>query len=57
MPGDFDMQFPTGRPETMDGHVLIEGVGIQPDIVVPITLESALGEIDAVLQAAIEFLK
>ena len=57
MPGDFDMQFPTGRPETMDGQVLIEGVGIQPDIVVPVTYESALGQVDAVLQAAIDFLK
>jgi carboxyl-terminal processing protease len=57
MPGDFDMQFPTGRPETLDGDLLIEGVGILPDIVVPVTLESALGQIDAVLQAAIEYLK
>lgn len=56
MPGGYDMQFPTGRPETMDGQLYIEDVGVVPDIVVPITYESALGEVDAVLQAAIDLL-
>ncbi len=56
LPGDFDMQFPTGRSETLGGELLIEGTGVVPQIQVPVTLESALGEIDAVLQAAIEAL-
>ena len=56
MPGDFSMQFPTGRPETLDGELLIEGVGVLPDITVPITEESALGKEDAVLDAAVEAL-
>lgn len=56
MPGDYDMQFPTGRPETMDGQLYIENVGVVPDILVPITYESALGEVDAVLQTAIDVL-
>jgi C-terminal processing protease CtpA/Prc len=51
------MQFPTGRPETPDGELLIEGTGVVPDISVPVTEESALGEVDAVLEAAIEALK
>ena len=57
LPGEIDMQFPTGRPETSDGELLIEGTGIIPDIFVPITFESASGQIDTVLFAAIEFLQ
>lgn len=56
LPGGLALQFPTGRPETPDGKLLIEGVGIVPDIVVPVTEDSALGRIDAVLEAAIEAL-
>jgi C-terminal processing protease CtpA/Prc len=56
MPGDLSMQFPTGRPETLDGDLLIEGVGVVPDEIVPITLQSALGEVDAVLEAALAYL-
>ena len=55
MPDDIKMQFPTGRPESLeDGSVVIEGVGVLPDITVPITMESALGEVDALLDEAIE---
>jgi C-terminal processing protease CtpA/Prc len=57
MPDGYSMQFPTGRPETMDGDLYIEDVGVVPDIVVPVTEESALGQIDAVLQAAIDELR
>jgi C-terminal processing protease CtpA/Prc len=56
LPDDISLQFPTGRPETMDGDLLIEGVGIIPDILVPVTEASALGRSDAVLQAAINAL-
>jgi C-terminal processing protease CtpA/Prc len=56
LPGDISAQFPTGRPQTIDGNLLIEGSGVQPDIVVPVTYESALGLEDAVLQAAVDFL-
>jgi C-terminal processing protease CtpA/Prc len=56
MPGDYSMQFPTGRPETMDGSLLIEGMGIVPDITVPVTFESAMGQVDALLEAALKFL-
>lgn len=56
LPGDLKMQFPTGRPQAEDGQVIIEGQGVLPDIVVPVTEDSALGNIDAVLQAAIQAL-
>ncbi|HWQ84489.1 MAG TPA: S41 family peptidase, partial [Anaerolineales bacterium] len=54
LPGEISMQFPTGRPETMDGQLLIEGAGVQPDIVVPVTEASALEEVDAVLDTAVQ---
>lgn len=56
LPGDYSLQFPTGRPETMDNKLLIEGVGVVPDIIVPVTEDSALGKVDTVLFAAIEAL-
>jgi len=57
LPDDLKMQFPTGRPETQSGELLIEGSGIAPDILVPVTMESVLGNEDNVLQAAIDFLR
>lgn len=54
LPGEISLQFPTGRPETMDGKLLIEGSGVSPDILVPVTIESALGEVDSVLETAIQ---
>lgn len=57
LPDDLRLQFPTGRPETLNGKLLIEGVGVIPDIRVPVTAQSAMGQVDAVLQAAIEALQ
>ncbi|MBC8331918.1 MAG: peptidase S41 [Anaerolineae bacterium] len=56
LPAELSLQFPTGRSETPNGELLIEGVGVVPDILVPVTEESALGTVDAVLDAAIEAL-
>ena len=56
LPGDLSLQFPTGRPETPDGELMIEGIGVVPDILVPVTEESALGLSDTVLLAAIDAL-
>lgn len=56
LPAEISLQFPTGRPETLDGELLIEDVGIIPDILVPVTEESALGLADTVLEAAIDAL-
>jgi C-terminal processing protease CtpA/Prc len=57
MPGDIEMQFPTNRSETPDGDLLIEGVGIMPDDVVPLTYEDALGQADTLLEKAVEILQ
>jgi C-terminal processing protease CtpA/Prc len=54
LPAGISMQFPFGRPETPDGQLLIEGTGVIPDILVPVTIESVLSQEDTVLQAAIE---
>jgi len=56
LPGDWSMQFPTGRPIDANGNVVIEGIGVLPDIVVPKTLETVLGNADPVLDAAVQAL-
>lgn len=57
LPEELSLQFPTGRPETLDGQVLIEGQGVPLDISVPVTEASALGQADPVLEAAIQALR
>ena len=54
LPEEPDLQFPTGRPETLNGELLIEGRGVPLDITVPVTEQSALGSVDAVMNAAID---
>ncbi len=56
LPAKINMQFPTGRSETNDGKVVLEGVGVVPDITVPVTIESAMGTVDAVLESAVQAL-
>jgi carboxyl-terminal processing protease len=56
LPEDLSLQSPTGRPETPDGKLLIEGQGVPPDLTVPVTEESALGKVDALLDKAEEVL-
>ncbi len=56
LPGEYSIQFPTGRPQSSDGTIIIEGTGIIPDIQVPVTVESALGAADDVLKAAVDAL-
>jgi C-terminal processing protease CtpA/Prc len=56
LPGDQNFQIPTGRPETMDGKLVIEGTGVVPSIIVAVTESSALGKEDTVLEAAINAL-
>ncbi len=57
LPDDLTMQMPTGRPTLPDGSLVIEGVGVIPDILVPVTVDSALGTTDTLLQEAIAALK
>jgi C-terminal processing protease CtpA/Prc len=54
LPDEIKMQYPTGRPESPSGEVIIEGKGVIPDFIVPITEESAIGEEDSVLHRAIK---
>ena len=56
LPEEISIQFPTGRSETPDGKVVIEGAGVLPDITVPVTEDSALGLVDALLDAAVQAL-
>ena len=54
LPADISMQFPTGRSETLEGALVIEGVGVVPDILIPLTKDAALGFVDVILEAAID---
>jgi C-terminal processing protease CtpA/Prc len=56
LPEGLTMQFPTGRSETPNGELLIEGTGIIPSFTVPVTEQSALSVVDTVLQAAVDIL-
>ncbi len=53
LPGGLTVQIPTGRPVHPEtGDTVIEGVGVIPDIFVPLTVESIVSPQDEVLQAA-----
>ncbi len=57
LPGGLEIQIPTGRPvDPVTGQVLIEGVGVPPDIRVPRTRENIISPNDPVLQAAVDAL-
>ncbi|MGD8458638.1 MAG: S41 family peptidase [Anaerolineales bacterium] len=57
LPGGVEMQFPTSRSETPNGDLIIEGVGVQPDVIVPLTYEDVLGQADTLLDKAVELLQ
>ncbi len=53
LPGGLDLQMPTGRPvDPQTGATLLEGVGVAPDVRVPVTWDTLILEDDAVLAAA-----
>jgi C-terminal processing protease CtpA/Prc len=56
LPEDLEFAIPTVRKIAPDGSIVVEGSGIQPDIRVPITLESIASTDDIVLQAALDFI-
>ncbi|MCL4261642.1 MAG: peptidase S41 [Anaerolineae bacterium] len=56
MPEDEAFRFTQGRAVDMAGNIHIEGMGVAPDIVVPVDETAVLGEDDAVLEAAIRYL-
>lgn len=53
LPGALTVQVPTGRPtDPLTGATVLEGVGVAPDVRVPLTRETVLSPQDEVLQAA-----
>jgi carboxyl-terminal processing protease len=57
VPGDYDMQFPTVRSLTPDGVIVLEDVGVIPDILVPVTYDEVVNGEDALFNAALEELQ
>jgi C-terminal processing protease CtpA/Prc len=53
LPEGFTLQIPTGRFTLEDGSIFLEGVGVVPDVRIPIDEASVLSTQDAVLQDAI----
>jgi C-terminal processing protease CtpA/Prc len=56
MPDGVTVRFPIGRPLDLEGNVIIEGVGVVPDVKVPVNEATLLGGGDPVLDAAVEAL-
>ncbi len=56
MPEDEFFQFTIGRAVDADGNIHIEGQGVPPDVVVPVTVGTLLDEGDPLLDAAINSL-
>jgi C-terminal processing protease CtpA/Prc len=58
MPEDIDVRFTIGRAVGVDGDIHIEGKGVEPDILIPLTEETVFAEYldgkDLVLEQAIE---
>jgi carboxyl-terminal processing protease len=56
MPEGLFVRFTIGRAVDADGNIHIEGVGVVPDIVVPVTEDGVINGTDTILQAAVEAL-
>lgn len=56
MPEDETFTFTQGRAVDPDGNIHIEGVGVVPDIRVPVTADTLFAEEDAVLETAVRYL-
>jgi C-terminal processing protease CtpA/Prc len=56
MPADETFRFTQGRAVDPDGNIHIEGIGVVPDIVVPLTEETLFSDGDPVLEAAFAFI-
>ncbi|MCB8984593.1 MAG: hypothetical protein H6659_12265 [Ardenticatenaceae bacterium] len=57
MPENEHFTFTAGRAVDGEGNIHIEGTGVVPDIRVPVTAESVLGEADPVLETAVSTLQ
>src|SRR5690554_844231 len=57
MPEGEMVRFTVARAVDVDNNIHIEGIGVEPDVRVPVTVESLFGEGDVLLEAAIEVLE
>ncbi|MEM9772932.1 MAG: S41 family peptidase [Chloroflexota bacterium] len=57
MPEGESVRYTVGRAVDADGNIHLEGIGAQPDIVVPVTEETLFSEEDVVLETAILYLQ
>jgi len=56
MPDNITVQMTASRAVDNDGEIHIEGIGVVPDVRVPVTVETLFSEEDVVLQAAVDYL-
>jgi hypothetical protein len=56
MPEGVSIRFTIGRSLDADGNIHIEGIGVVPNVRVPVTEETLLTDEDVILQYAIDFL-
>ncbi|MBN1122563.1 MAG: PDZ domain-containing protein [Anaerolineae bacterium] len=56
MPEDQEISFTIGRAVDANGNIHIEGTGVLPDIDVPVTEESLVGDRDVLLDTALDYL-
>ena len=57
LPGDLSFQIPTGMDQDMKNNIIVEGTGVVPDQLIPITEANVLENRDVILQEAIDFLR
>ncbi|HRF96709.1 MAG TPA: S41 family peptidase, partial [Aggregatilineales bacterium] len=49
LPGGLYMQFTTGRALNAEGGIRLEGIGVVPDVIVPVNEETLFAEGDVLL--------
>jgi C-terminal processing protease CtpA/Prc len=57
MPDGVTVRFPVARPLDLEGNIIIEDVGVVPDVVVPVNEDTLFAEGDVLLDAAVEVLE
>ena len=56
MPDNITVQLTVARAVDNEGEIHIEGIGVVPDIRVPVTIETLFSDEDVILEEAINFL-
>lgn len=57
MPDGLEFRYTNGRSVDPQGNIHIEGIGVVPDVRVPVTEETVFSDGDPILEAAIEYLR